>query len=130
MLVGKAEVDRLAERLGYPDRPSTQTDMVFVGAGIVIGGLIGLLAVRVGGVPISLSTSGGALILGLVFGWLRSARPTFGRIPDAALWFMNSVGLTAFIAVVGIQLRPSSWTGSGRSGCRSSSPGLSPRPCR
>ncbi len=107
MLVGgKAEVDRLAERLGYPDRPSTQTDMVFVGAGIVIGGLIGLLAVRVGGVPISLSTSGGALILGLVFGWLRSARPTFGRIPDAALWFMNSVGLTAFIAVVGISSGP------------------------
>jgi putative transport protein len=107
MLVGgKGEVDRLAERLGYPDRPTTQTDMVFVGAGIVIGGLIGLLAIHVGGVPISLSTSGGALILGLVFGWLRASRPTFGRIPDSALWFMNSVGLTAFIAVVGITSGP------------------------
>ena len=103
---GKAEVDRLAERLGYPDRPTTQTDMVFVGAGIVIGGLIGLLAIHVGGVPISLSTSGGSLILGLVFGWLRATRPTFGRIPDSALWFMNSVGLTAFIAVVGITSGP------------------------
>jgi putative transport protein len=57
-------------------------------------------------VPISLSTSGGALILGLVFGWLRSVRPTFGRIPAAALWFMNSVGLTTFIAVVGITSGP------------------------
>jgi putative transport protein len=103
---GKSEVDHLAARIGYPDRPTTQTDMIFVGAGIVIGGLLGLLAIHVGGVPISLSTSGGALILGLVFGWLRSVRPTFGRIPEAALWFMNSVGLTAFIAVVGITSGP------------------------
>jgi putative transport protein len=106
-LVGtKSEVDRVAERVGYPDRPATQTDMIFVGAGVFIGGFIGLLAIRVGGVPISLSTSGGALIMGLVFGWLRSVRPTFGRIPEAALWFMNSVGLTTFIAVVGISSGP------------------------
>jgi putative transport protein len=103
---GKIEVDHLADRIGYPDRPTTQTDMIFVGAGIVIGGLLGLLAIHVGGVPISLSSSGGALILGLVFGWLRASRPTFGRIPEAALWFMNSVGLTAFIAVVGITSGP------------------------
>jgi putative transport protein len=106
-LVGaKADVDRVADRIGYPDRPTTQTDMIFVGTGIVIGGFLGLLAIHVGGVPISLSTSGGALILGLVFGWLRSVRPTFGRIPAAALWFMNSVGLTTFIAVVGITSGP------------------------
>ncbi|HVP59621.1 MAG TPA: aspartate-alanine antiporter [Myxococcaceae bacterium] len=106
-LVGaKDEVSRVADRLGYPDRPTTQTDMIFVGAGIVLGGFLGLLAIRVGGVPISLSTSGGALIMGLVFGWLRSVRPTFGRIPAPALWFMNSVGLTTFIAVVGITSGP------------------------
>jgi putative transport protein len=80
--------------------------MIFVGAGIVIGGFLGLLTIRIGGVPISLSTSGGALILGLAFGWLRSTRPTFGGIPAAALWFMNTVGLTAFIAVVGISSGP------------------------
>ena len=106
-LVGaKTDVNRIADRIGYPDRPTTQTDMIFVGSGIVIGGFLGLLAIHVGGVPISLSTSGGALILGLVFGWLRSVRPTFGRIPAAALWFMNSVGLTTFIAVVGITSGP------------------------
>ncbi len=106
-LVGtKHDVGRVADRIGYPDRPTTQTDMIFVGAGIVIGGVIGLLTIKVGGVPISLSTSGGALIMGLVFGWLRSVRPTFGRIPAAALWFMNSVGLTTFIAVVGITSGP------------------------
>lgn len=106
-LVGaKKNVEKVAGKLGYPDRPTDQTDMVFVGAGIVIGGLLGSLAIKVGGVPISLSTSGGALIMGLVFGWLRSTRPTFGRISNGAQWLLSSVGLTLFIAVVGISSGP------------------------
>ncbi|SKA36809.1 putative transport protein [Chitinophaga eiseniae] len=106
-LVGlKKEVDKAAREIGYADRPTEKTDMTFVGLGIVIGGLIGVLTVRIGGVPISLSTSGGALIIGLVFGWLRSQHPTFGRIPAPALWVMNNVGLNMFIAVVGITAGP------------------------
>lgn len=65
-LVGtKHEVDAAAKQLGYADRPTNQTDMIFVGLGILIGGLIGALSIHMGGVPISLSTSGGALIGGL-----------------------------------------------------------------
>lgn len=107
-LVGtKMEVNEAANTLGYADRPTNQTDMVFVGLGIFLGGVIGSLVVHFGGVPISLSTSGGALIAGLVFGWLRSKHPTFGRIPDASLWVLNNVGLNMFIAVVGITAGPS-----------------------
>ena len=64
-----------------------------------------------GGIPISLSTSGGALIAGLVFGWLRSKHPTFGGIPEPSLWVLNNVGLNMFIAVVGIAAGPSFVTG-------------------
>ncbi|MDP8236030.1 MAG: aspartate-alanine antiporter [Candidatus Erginobacter occultus] len=107
-LVGAVkDVERIAAKIGYPDRESTQTDMVFVGLGILLGGLFGALAVRIGGISLSLSTSGGALIAGLVFGWLRSVHPTFGRIPAPSLWMMNSVGLTMFIAAVGIDSGPS-----------------------
>ena len=102
-LVGlKKEVETAAKQLGYIDRPTNATDMVFVGIGILIGGVIGALAIHIGGVPISLSTSGGALIAGLVFGWLRSKHPTFGQIPESSLWVLNNVGLNMFIAVVGI----------------------------
>src|SRR5262249_41824063 len=52
----KKNVARVAAKLGYADRPTDQTDMVFVGIGILIGGIIGAQAVKVGGVPISLST--------------------------------------------------------------------------
>ncbi len=107
-LVGsKRDVDRAAKDLGYADRPTNMTDMIFVGLGIALGGLIGALTVRVGGIPLGLSTSGGALVAGLVFGWLRAVHRTFGRIPAQALWILNNVGLTMFIAVVGISAGPS-----------------------
>lgn len=111
-LVGtKMEVNQAAATLGYADRPTNQTDMIFVGLGIFIGGVIGSLALHFGDIPVSLSTSGGALIAGLVFGWLRSKHPTFGRIPEPSLWVLNNVGLNMFIAVVGITAGPSFVTG-------------------
>lgn len=100
------EVNTAAPQLGYVDRPTNKTDLIFVGLGIVIGMLVGALTVHLGGVPISLSTSGGALIAGLVFGWLRSKHPTFGAIPSASLWTLNNLGLNMFIAVIGISAGP------------------------
>lgn len=101
------DVERAGAALGYIERPSHATDVVFVGLGIVIGGLLGSLAVTVGGLPLSLTASGGALIMGLIFGWLRSVRPTFGRIPEPALWVFDTVGLAVFIGIVGLTAGPS-----------------------
>ena len=100
------EVAEASSRLGYADRPSTATDMILVGLGIVVGCLVGVLTFHAGSVPISLSTSGGALISGLVCGWLRSRHPSFGRIPKSAQWVFNNVGLNMFIAVIGITSGP------------------------
>ena len=102
----RADVERVAPIIGYADRFPEETDMVVMGAGIVIGALLGALTFEVGGVPLSLSTSGGALIAGLVCGWLRSVNRTFGRIPAPALWVFNNIGLNTFIAVVGISAGP------------------------
>lgn len=99
-------VDAAASSVGYADRPTDVTDMIWVGLGIMLGGLLGAISVDVGGVPITLSTSGGALMAGLLIGWARSVHPTFGRVPMPSLWFMNSVGLNMFIAVVGISSGP------------------------
>lgn len=101
-----ADINAAASVIGYADKPTTASDMVFVGLGIVIGALIGAITLHIGGVPVSLSTSGGALIAGLVLGWLRSKHPTFGRIPDSAVWIFNNVGLNMFIAVIGIASGP------------------------
>jgi putative transport protein len=101
------DVERSGEALGYVERPSSETDVVFVGLGILLGGLFGALTLRVGDLPISLTASGGALVMGLVFGWLRSVRPTFGRIPEPALWIFDTIGLAVFIGCVGLAAGPS-----------------------
>lgn len=111
-IVGATQhVERVGKIFGYIERPSNETDVVFVGLGILVGGLIGLLSVRVAALPLSLTASGGSLIMGLVFGWLRSLRPTFGRIPEPALWIFDTVGLAVFIGIVGLNAGRSFVTG-------------------
>jgi len=106
-LVGRTQdTTAAAKLLGAADRPTDVADVAFIGAGITVGALVGALVLKVGGVPLTLSTAGGALIAGLVLGWFRSTRPFFGRIPSPTVWFMNSVGLNIFIAIVGISAGP------------------------
>lgn len=100
------EVRLAAPAIGNEEHPTTVTDMVFVSLAIVIGAIVGALTLKIGKVPVSLSTSGGALIAGLFFGWLRTKRPSVGIIPDSSLWLMNNLGLNMFIAVIGIQSGP------------------------
>ena len=102
---------RVSRDPGSTGRSLNMSDILFVGAGVTIGAFIGALAIKVGEVPLSLSTSGGALISGLVFSWLRSVRPSFGGVPEPILWMMNSVGLNIFMAVVGINSGPGFVTG-------------------
>lgn len=102
----KEDVDRFANYLGYAERPTNVTDLLFVGLGIFLGGIVGSLTLRTGNIPLSLSASGGVLIMGIIFGWLRSVRPKFGAIPEPAVWLMNNMGLNIFIAVVGINAGP------------------------
>jgi len=106
-LIGRTQDTAAAAKdLGVPDRPTDVADVAFIGGAITVGALVGALVWKVAGVPLTLSTAGGALISGIVFGWLRSTRPFFGRIPSSTVWFMNSVGLNIFIAVVGISAGP------------------------
>jgi putative transport protein len=115
----ESDVERTGKALGYVERPSSATDVVFVGLGILLGGLFGALTLQLGDLPISLTASGGALIMGLVFGWLRSVRPTFGRIPEPALWVFDTIGLAVFIGCVGLGAGPSFVAG-----LRTTGPGL------
>lgn len=107
-VIGRPErVQRATPHIGHVDRPSVQSDLMFVGLAIFIGGLFGAMSIWIGSIPVSFGTSGGSLVAGLVFGWLRSKRPTYGHISSGALWIMNNLGLNVFIAVVGIEAAPS-----------------------
>ncbi len=102
----RLHVDALVKAVGHADRPAEPTDLMVVAAGIVAGGLLGSLSFHIAGIPIGLSTSGGALLAGLLLGYVRTIHPTFGSIPGPALWLLNTLGLNVFIAVVGINAAP------------------------
>ncbi|SMQ68400.1 TrkA C-terminal domain-containing protein [Agreia sp. VKM Ac-1783] len=99
-------LERVIPLIGQPERTDPKTDIVTIGLGIAVGALIGIPTLVVGDIPLSLTSSVGALLVGLLLGWRRSKRPTFGQIPPGAQWFFETVGLAMFVAIVGIDAGP------------------------
>lgn len=98
----ESDVKRVAGLIGHVVTEGTKTDFVYMGAGLVVGLLIGLLVARVGSIPLTLGSGGGALLSGLLFGWYRSRRQSFGELPVAALQILKDLGLAGFVVVVGL----------------------------
>ena len=98
---------RVAQRIGEVIHASDATDFVTVGFAIFLGALFGVVAaVPVGSITVTIGTSVGALLAGIVTGHLRAQRPLFARIPDSAVKFMQSFGLAGFVAMVGLGAGP------------------------
>ena len=107
-----------------PTRQTVMTDMIFVGLGIVLGGLVGLLTLssrrtcrsRFNRRAAARSISGSGIRLAA-----RGFTQTFGRIPGSAMRIFDAVGLTCS----SIGLRRGSLAGpSFLSGLRKSGVGL------
>ncbi len=106
-LVGLTQdLNRVVPKIGQPFRSSDRTDIVFVASGLAIGLLVGLLGLTIGSVPLTLGGGGGALIAGLICGWLRSRRPTMGAFPPAAQQSLSDLGLGGFVACIGLASGP------------------------
>jgi putative transport protein len=109
-LVGSTpDIERAAAQVGQILRSDDRTDIAFLAAGIAAGLLAGLLSVKVGSVALTLGGGGGALIAGLVCGWLRSRRPTMGALPPAAQQTLSDLGLGGFIAAIGLANGHAAW---------------------
>ena len=100
------DVERAAEHIGYLERDLSKTDLTFLAGAICAGMLIGLLKLSAGGITLGLGTAGSILVVGLVGGWVRSRYPVFGAIPEPAQQLLMDIGLTVFIAVVGLHAGP------------------------
>jgi AspT/YidE/YbjL antiporter-like protein len=106
-LVGfSTDLSRVIPKIGQPLRADERADIAFIAIGIAAGLAVGLLSVTVGHVPLTLGGGGGALVAGLVFGWLRSRRPIMGAFPPAAQQSMIDLGLGGFVAVIGLANGP------------------------
>jgi aspartate-alanine antiporter len=106
-LVGlRKDIEHVASSVGQIIRLNDRTDIAFIAIGLAAGLAVGLLNTTVGSVPLTLGGGGGALIAGLVCGWLRSRRPTLGAFPPAAQQTLGDFGLGAFIAAIGLANGP------------------------
>ena len=106
-IYGSADmIETAAAELGYPLERGESVDYIYLGLGIIAGILIGMISVPIAGSPVSLHTGGGCLVSGLLFGWLRSKRPTFGSLPSATALHLKDFGLSIFVACVGLSVGP------------------------
>jgi|RhiMethySRZTD1v2_1073278.scaffolds.fasta_scaffold00032_44 putative transport protein len=102
----RAEVARVAAEIGYAEYATTSTDVLLFAATITIGALIGIPALTISGFTISLTSPVGVLLAGLTLGHLRASQPRFGRIPQASAALFETLGLSGFLALVGLQAGP------------------------
>jgi putative transport protein len=103
----EAAVEKLAGVVGRRISPTEESDLAVLGIAIFVGVLTGaMITIPMGHLRITLGTSVGTLLAGLIVGWMRSVRPWFGRIPDGAILFMRSMGLAAFVAMIGLKAGP------------------------
>lgn len=100
-------VERVAALVGNISRPTLNTDFVTLGLAIFVGALAGMaLSLPLGGLHIALGSSVAVLLVGLAVGWRNSRRPLFAYIPPGAVEFMKSIGLAAFVAMIGLKAGP------------------------
>ncbi|RXG91972.1 aspartate:alanine exchanger family transporter [Bradyrhizobium zhanjiangense] len=110
-LVGSTgNIARATAQVGHALNASDRTDIAFLAAGIAVGLLAGLASFKIGAVALTLGGGGGALIAGLVCGWLRSRKPTMGALPPAAQQTLSDIGLGGFIAAVGLGNGLAAWS--------------------
>jgi aspartate-alanine antiporter len=102
----RQDVERASGLIGQPTPPANKTDFLYFGLGLAVGFALGQLGVRFGGALLGLGTGGGCLIAGLLFGWLRARRPTFGQLPEAAALYLKDFGLAVFVACIGLATGP------------------------
>jgi putative transport protein len=96
------DTKRAVDAAGYELPYTNKTDFIYMGVGLVLGLLIGLIVINVAGIPLTLGSGGGCLLAGLLFGWMRGKHPMYGVLPSAASQLLKDFGLAAFVAVVGL----------------------------
>jgi putative transport protein len=100
------DLNRVVPNVGQAFRSSDKTDIAYLATGLAVGLLVGLLSLRIGSVPLTLGGGGGALVAGLVCGWLRARRPTIGAFPPTAQQSLIDLGLGGFVASIGLANGP------------------------
>jgi putative transport protein len=92
---------QLAKLLGNDDRRLSEANPLPVALGLVLGILLGEIVLPVGGLTLSLGTTGGVLVAALVLSRLGKTGPILWRMSGYASQLLRELGLLFFLAAVG-----------------------------
>lgn len=95
-------VQKVIKQFGYPVDSSEDSDVIYMGIGVIIGILIGIITINVAGIPLSFGAGGGIMFLGIFCGWYNDKHPQTGHVSPGARWLMKSIGLNVFVACLGL----------------------------
>lgn len=101
-VVGRpANVTRFAEHCGHRATSFDVTDLISLGAGLLVGVVLGKVEFWLGGAHFSLGKAGGPLVAGLLLGHHERVGPIHASLPRAARMLLQELGLVGFLAYAG-----------------------------
>lgn len=98
----RVALEKLTAAAGSRAQFGLATDLMTLGFGIVLGLLMGMLTINVAGIEFGLGSAASVLVAGVVIASLRERIPVFGNTPTAARQLLEDIGLTVFVAVIGV----------------------------
>ncbi len=92
-------VEAAIAELGRREHKIYETDIFTFSAGLLLGIFVGMIKWPI--VDASLGNAGGLLFMGILLGYLRNFGPFSGRVPVAARYILQELGLLLFLAGIG-----------------------------
>jgi putative transport protein len=103
VLIESAQRSIMSRFFGDSIKAETEFSFVSLALGLVIGALIGLIPIPIPGIgSVKLGAAGGPLIISLVLGYMGRLGPFNWRMPVVANIILRNLGLTLFLAGVGL----------------------------
>jgi putative transport protein len=106
VVVPRGRMSEVTSYLGDTEREVSEVDAVSLASGLTLGFLLGLVAVTLGPVRLSLGVAAGPLVVGLLLGRLQRTGPIVWSLPTGAAATLRQIGLLLFLATVGLSSGP------------------------
>lgn len=102
-VVPRGEMEAVSGFFGDSERKVSEVDALALGIGMVLGLLLGMVAVPLpGGIAFSLGPAAGPLVVGMMLGAMHRTGPIAWELPMAANLTIRQLGLLLFLATVGL----------------------------
>ena len=103
VIVPRGEMTDVSALFGDSERKVSEVDALSLGVGMVLGLLLGLIAVPLpGGIRFALGAAAGPLVVGMVLGRLERTGPLVWVLPKPANLTIRQLGLLLFLSATGL----------------------------